>query len=152
MAEGDFVLVEIDATVGELSECSLLLDLGGLLGVLRESSSASIRDRVTVESAGKVIHTYSSAMIVVDWLFFVFRCCVERRRDERCSTIVVMRFGLFLERTSFAATRLIGFSSGLRQIISPTQKFRKDTSQRGFLGNLELLSWHLVGCEQYRSW
>jgi hypothetical protein len=30
------VLVEIDAAVGKLAEGSLLLDLGGLLGVLEE--------------------------------------------------------------------------------------------------------------------
>jgi hypothetical protein len=31
---GEFVLVEVDATVGEFAEGSLLLDLGGLNGVL----------------------------------------------------------------------------------------------------------------------
>jgi len=33
------VLVEVDATVGKLSEGSLLLDLGGLNGILGEGNS-----------------------------------------------------------------------------------------------------------------
>ena len=51
---GDFVLVEVDSTVGKLSERSLLLDLGGGLGVLFEDivsdcSSSCARDQGSQE-------------------------------------------------------------------------------------------------------
>lgn len=37
-----FILVEVDAAVGEFAEGSLLLDLGGLGGILRKSKSLAI--------------------------------------------------------------------------------------------------------------
>ena len=69
------VLVEIDATVGELAEGSLLLDLGGLDGILwREDVSMifqailhRLRDNADNGDHGEGIErrTYSSAMIAV---------------------------------------------------------------------------------------
>ena len=44
---GEFVLVEVDSTVGKLAEGSLLLDLGSLDGVLR-GKDVSI-DRIELE-------------------------------------------------------------------------------------------------------
>ena len=40
------VLVEVDATVGKLAEGSLLLDLGGLNGVLWLKMSANVRFKI----------------------------------------------------------------------------------------------------------
>lgn len=64
------ILVEVDATVGELAERSLLLDLGRLDGVLEgESGQRYVRGRVWGEAdeghGSQEIRTYSSAMIAM---------------------------------------------------------------------------------------
>jgi hypothetical protein len=65
------VLVEVDATVGKLSEGSLLLDLGGLGGVLFDGKQV-ISIHPSLQFRGRIrsfkILTYSSAMFAVGWL------------------------------------------------------------------------------------
>jgi hypothetical protein len=63
------VLVEVDATVGKLSEGSLLLDFGSLDGVLDieivDQHLRLINRGKAREQGGQLILTYSSAMIAV---------------------------------------------------------------------------------------
>ena len=63
------VLIEVDATVGKLAEGSLLLDLGGLNGVLWLKISAFVHFNLKAIADGNgmadLILTYSSAMIAV---------------------------------------------------------------------------------------
>jgi hypothetical protein len=79
---GGCVLVEVDATVGELAEGSLLLDLGSLNGSLLQRERSQLvmsnsgptrmrRPRGTAREIGAgrgdpERRTYSSAMIAVD--------------------------------------------------------------------------------------